>query len=234
MAIVQLGPVVTGIKGSIGGTTFSANRAGTVAKQRLTGKRKMSISQAQAISFANQITYIWNQLPLANKELFNEYAIANTFTDRYGQTKQLTGFQWYKQLCQASGYFAGLGLTEPPAYSLPAALPAITFGFNGAVMLVEWAEPIDTGELYVDLYATPPTRGAAVTQRGLFRRLDIRSLDYSESFDIQSKYVDVFGDVFGTYDPAQRFNINVFAFPVSRTSYNNGTYQAATSQLTPP
>src|SRR5271156_6509103 len=111
MALIQLSGIVSNIKGSIGGTTFSSIRAGTIAKKRIVGKRLLNTSQAIAINNSLLSTFAWNNLSNANKVLFNNYALANASTDRYGITKQLTGYQWYKLLNQNSLYFTDSNLT---------------------------------------------------------------------------------------------------------------------------
>ena len=123
MALIQPSELFSNIKGSIGGTTFSANRAGITAKKRIVQGRLLNSKQAGALNDSLATTAAWNALSYSQKNVFNLYALANTYTDRYGVIKPLTGFQWFKQLSQASKFFTGDQLTTPPTYSIPAALP---------------------------------------------------------------------------------------------------------------
>lgn len=227
MAIIQLGDIVSDIKGSIGGTTFSRNRAGLTAKQRITGRRVSTQLQGQRMQESQNTTYAWSQLSYSQKSAFNAYALANEYTDRYGTVKPLTGFQWYKQLSQASKYLTGNQLITPPTYTLPDALPTFSVVAGDDVLRVVWSTPIDTDVITVFVYATPPIRGQARKQRGAYRQLDVRSLDVSSAFSIRNKWNDAFNLDYDSIAANGVFTINVLIYPVHKTSFNTGLYQSA-------
>jgi hypothetical protein len=231
MALIQLGVIVTNIKGSIGGTTFSMNRAGLTAKKRLVGKRLANANQLASLNDSMAVTVAWNSLSFSQKTDFNNYALANAYTDRFGVTKQLTGFQWYKQLSQSSMFFAGSQLTAPPPYSIPPALPTFALFVEDDGIRIVWSTPIDTSLVYVYCYTTKPTRGQARTQRGLYKLTDIRSLDYSSSFNITDAWNNAHGMDYASLTEAAQFNINVMMFAIDRTSLNNGIAQFTTAPL---
>lgn len=232
MARITYGIVVTNIKGSIGGTTFSSNRAGSIAKARLTGRRRLSPGQSSSLSASMSVTNAWNALSYAEKTVFNDYAIANTFTDRFGTVKTLTGFQWYKQLSQASFYFTGVYLTAPPVYSFPAALPSFEVLSQAGVLLVKWSTPIDPAVTKIYVYATPPIRGIANNQSATYKQLDVRALDTTSEFDVASKWSEVFGIDLGSLPASSVFNINLLIMPLDKSSYVSGVAQFNTSQYT--
>jgi hypothetical protein len=231
MALIQTTGLISSIKGSVGGTTFSVNPAGLTAKKRLVGKRIPNQSQSSALNNSMSTTVAWNGLTYSQKNVFNLYALANTYTDRYGVTKPLTGYQWFKQLSQASQYFTGAQLLSPPLYSIPAALPTFTLYCEHDGLRVRWSTPIDTSQLYIYLYATAPTRSQARLQRGAYKMLDVRSLDYSSFFDITDAWNKAFNMDFSTFTTGATFNINVFIFAVQRTSFNSGIAQSAGAPL---
>ena len=229
MALIQLSGIVSNIKGSIGGTTFSAIRAGTIAKKRVVGKRLLNTNQAIAINFSLLSTVAWNQLSNANKILFNNYALANASTDRYGVTKQLTGFQWFKLLNQNSLYFSGSNLTAPPAYAVPLPSPSFTIDVSGATIIVNWSTSFDSSNYYLYCYTTAPLRGNARLQRGVYRLTDVRSLDVTSSFDITAQWNLVHGLNFASLVAHGTFNFNTLLFAVKKTSFVNGTAQTYTT-----
>ncbi len=222
MALIQLGSIITGIKGSIGGTTFSAIRAGTVAKNRLSGKRLLTSSQSNALNTSQLITGAWNDLTNSQKVNFNDYALANTFYDRHGVVKVLTGFQWFKQLCWASYYFEGNFITSPPAYAIPIAIPLFTIDASTGLLVFTWSIPIDISNTYLFLYTSKPVKGNATYQRGAYRLTDVRSLDYSNSFDFTDAYNQAHNTNYSNILFGGSFNINVLAFVVNRTSWVSG------------
>jgi hypothetical protein len=222
MALVQTSSLISSIKGSVGGTTFSMNRAGLVAKSRLTGKKSMTSQQRTALNTSMAATHAWNELTFSQKGVFNAYALANEYTDRYGVVKPLTGYQWFKQLSQTSAYFTGNQLTAPPAYAVPAALPGFSLNLIADNITVVWDTPIDVANLYIYLYATPPVRAKSALQRGSYRFLDVRSLDVETSFSILTQWNDAFGLTYESITSGANFYINVLIYAIERTSFNSG------------
>lgn len=222
MAIIQLGSLISNIKGSIGGVTFSNVRGGTVAKSRLTGKRIPTTSQSNALNNSKIITNAWNNLTAEQKQVFNDYALANEFTDRYGNTKSITGYAWFKMLCWASYFLDATLLTSPPAYSTPAALPALTVVCDVDSIVCTWATSINTATTGLLFYTSPPVRQGAGLVRGSLRLTDISSLDYSSSFNITTAWQNAHGLVWENLTVLGVFNIFVFAVPVKLASWVTG------------
>lgn len=228
MALIQVGELFSSIKGSVGGTTFSTNRAGITAKKRLVGKRLPNTKQAGALNQSVATTVAWNQLTSLQKSDFNDYALANTYTSRYGTIKPLTGFQWYKQLSQASFYFTGSQLTVPPAYSIPSALPTFTVTLSSTTIIVTWSTPVDPDDVFIYVYGSSPIRGNARFQRGLYKLLDTRSLDYSLEFDITEAWNQATGLNYASLTTNSKFNLNILIYAIGSTSFNSGIAQSTT------
>ena len=231
MALITPSIFFTGIKGSVGGTTFSNNRAGITAKKRLVGKRLPNTKQASALNTSVATTVAWNALTSSQKDAFNSYALANTYTSRYGTIKPLTGFQWYKQLSQTSFYFTGFQLSVPPAYSIPSALPTFTVTLNDTSIIVTWSAALDTSLVYVYIYGSSPMRGNARFQRGLYKLLDTRSLDLSTSFDITEVWNLATGLDYASLTSSSKFNLNILAFAINKTSFVSGIAQSTTGSI---
>ena len=231
MALVQLSGIVSNIKGSIGGTTFSAIRAGTIAKKRVPGKRLLNTKQAIALNYSLLSTYAWVQLSNAQKIVFNNYALANASTDRYGVVKQLTGFQWFKILNQNSLYFTGSGITAPPAYGIPLPPPSFTVTLASDEIEVTWSLPIDITNYFWFCYTTPPIRGNARLQRGAYRITDVRGIDISTAFDLRPYWNEAHNLDYDAIAASGQFNINVLFFPVKISSLVGGTAQATVGSL---
>ncbi len=173
-----------------------------------------------------QSTVAWNNLSALERTAFNEYALVNTFTSRYGVSKVLTGFQWYKNLSQASNYFTGSQLLSPPPFELPEPLPTFTVIKDGNFMVMQWDEPIDLSAVSVYFYATNATRSLAPVQRGSFRQLDLRDVDYSNAFDITPYWNQAFSSFFEYLAIASKCNIAFMVFAVNNESFNTGVKQS--------
>ena len=225
MALIQTSEMISNIKGSIGGTTFSMIRAGLIAKKRLVGKRILNSKQSAAINYSLLSTYAWNQLTNTQKNDFNSYALANSSTDRFGVTKLLTGYNWFKLLNQNSLFFTGSNITAPPAHSVPLPPPTFTVSPESDGIYITFSTPIDTANYYWMCYTTGPIRGNATLQRGAYRLTDVRALSLTGTFNIVSKWNDAHGLVYSSLITSAKFNINVMFYPIKKTSLVNGTAQ---------
>ena len=198
MALVTPSIFFTNIKGSVAGTTFSSNRAGLTAKTRLTGKRNTTQKQAITLNQSLAVTNAWNALPNPDKILWNNYALANTFTDRYGVIKQLTGFQWFKQINSASYFLNASYVDTPPAYAIPDALPSFEVNCDATDIVISPSMAIDTATTGIYVYTTPPNKANANFNRGLVRLTDIGATDYSGDFSIRYAWEQTHGLNYGT------------------------------------
>ncbi len=100
MAIVKLGTMVVGIRGSIGGNTFSANKAGPYVKSWAKGANPATTDQSNArntlVSFASN----WRDLTQAERDGWDTYAAlsAQDLTNSLGETYSISGFNWYVRI----------------------------------------------------------------------------------------------------------------------------------------
>jgi len=233
MARVQFGTIVTNLSGSIGGTTFSRNTSGAIAKAHLVGKRRTTSKQSVSLSNSLFITNAWVALTPAQRSDFNAYASVNTFLDRYGNVKTLSGFQWFKNLAWNQFYLDASLPVAPSPYEIAAALPSFTFSASVGVMLVEWSTPIDVVTTDVMVFATPPIRGLSDKQRSTFRQLDVRSLDKEVSFDIANSWQSVFDIDLLSLSTSSKFQVSVLIYPVNKSSFVSGSSVFANSNYSP-
>lgn len=231
MALIQLGPLISSIKGSIGGITFSAIRAGTIVKSRLTGRK--SKTQKQGISLNDSIANInqWNNLQNDDKEVWNQYAEINTLVDRYGITKILTGFNWF-MLLNTSSVFLGDGfLVLPPEHQIPEAMPSYIVDALPNDLIVTTSIPINTITTGINLFTSSPQRSNALFNRGAFRLTDISGIDVSVPFSIKTAWELTHGLNYENTIANAIFNINTMIVPIDKTSYVTGTAQTANGVL---
>lgn len=231
MALIQLGPLISAIKGSIGGITFSSIRAGIVVKSRLTGKK--SRTQKQGISLNNAIanTNQWNILQNDDKEVWNQYAEINTLVDRYGVTKILTGYNWF-QLLNTSSVFLGDGfLTLPPTHEIPEAMPSYIVDALPDDLVITTSIPINTVTTGINLFTSSPQKSNALFNRGAFRLTDISGIDVSVPFSIKEAWENTHGLDYESTVLNATFNINTMIMPIDKTSYVTGTAQTANGVL---
>ena len=93
------GPAVAELSGSIGGTTFSRNKGGGYMRKRAVPTNPDTIlQQAVRTDFATLITNWTNVLTQGQRDAWNDYAEANPVLNKLGQSRLLSGQQWYVKL----------------------------------------------------------------------------------------------------------------------------------------
>ena len=96
MAIIKFGPIVTGARGSVGGTTFSRSRGGAFIRQRV--KPVFSLTSAR-LSWAIAMSTVWdrwlNQATAAQRADWNTLGDNTNFTNALGDTYHPSGWNLY-------------------------------------------------------------------------------------------------------------------------------------------
>lgn len=100
MAIVKLGTLIVGIRGTVGGTTFSANKAGPYSKIWQRGSNPRTQKQATQRNFLAETSAQWRGLSGANKTAWNTFAAqpAQELFNSLGEGYFVSGFAWYVKL----------------------------------------------------------------------------------------------------------------------------------------
>lgn len=124
MAILKLGPIVVGVRGTIGGITFSENRSGPYAKNWAAGPKSRSSLQTEQRNKLLAAPGGWRYLTDEQKEEWDYWASEGPQqkTNPLGETYFLSGYQAYMNLAlwgmtvgrEAEEYPPVLGKPDPP------------------------------------------------------------------------------------------------------------------------
>lgn len=100
MAIVKFGVIVVGIRKTIGGVTFSANKHGPYAKQWSRGANPKSALQSIQRGILAKIPDLWRDLTVALQAAWNTFAAlpAQELTNQLGEAYFLSGFGWFTKI----------------------------------------------------------------------------------------------------------------------------------------
>jgi len=166
MAIVKFGPTVIGIRGTIGGVTFSANSTAAYAKQWSRPPASRTSKQVETRNSMVENAQMWTDLSDAEKLEWNVYAgkPAETDFDPWGFQRFLSGFQWF---CRAQQRRSTLDLVNPgDSCEAPAPAPitglVITVETGTGDSWVTWDDDIfDVDDAIIMYLAFSPNTGAA-------------------------------------------------------------------------
>ena len=101
MAIVKYGAVVTGIKGSVGGTTFQGGRSGGIMKNKGAqlgqGQKRKTPPSVKGVVIAMRnfgtVTKAWASLSVGERVSWEGLIGVWTFTDKFGDVYNGTAYQ---------------------------------------------------------------------------------------------------------------------------------------------
>ncbi len=97
MATVKFGPTVVGLRGTIAGTTFSANKSGPYARVWSKGANPRSTPQSDQRGRLGSIAASWRDLTQVQRDDWIAYAIdpAQALINSLSETYFASGFNWY-------------------------------------------------------------------------------------------------------------------------------------------
>jgi len=231
MALIQTSSLISSIKGSVGGVTYSSNKSGLVVKKRLTGKKSVNSKQLSALNLSKGVIATWSSLSYGVKTDWSDFSSLYTFTDKFGVTKTLTGMNWFMSVNMNRTLLGVAIVTIPPTYEVPSALPPFYINMSDTTIEIVWADVVDDSMVDILVFASAPSRGQARFERGAYRLLDITGIDYTSSFDITDAWEIATGLVYAASVGNGNANVNILIVPVSKSSYISGLAQSSTSQV---
>lgn len=150
MAKIIYGAAITEMKGSIGGITFQKNGSGTIARLKPRKPKTNTIKQREQQPRLKEIQSEWQKLSLEHRLNWN------TFADNYnkiglnGQSKKLTGYQWFLTINENRTLVNQPILLNPPAYQIVNPIADVYILWNGTTLGVEF-DPAINGNLYATM-----------------------------------------------------------------------------------
>ncbi|MES2394988.1 MAG: hypothetical protein V4549_03255 [Bacteroidota bacterium] len=231
MATITPGSTIGDINGSIGSVTFSRNRSGLIAKNKVTGKK--TTTQKQKIFLQSDIAIInqWQSLILSQKQVWNDYADIHTKTNRFGKVQRLSGFNWFKSVNTSWFYVYGSYILIPPTYAYPNFLPTFIVSLTSDDIVIEWSNPVNPDDITLFIYTTPPIKGTARLSNANYRLLRKLSVDFSSSFSILSEWEQAHNLNWSEVSTSGKFLMNAQIFAINKATGITGTAMTAVGAL---
>ena len=123
MAIIKLGATVVGIRGTVGGLTFSANKSGPLVRAWSKGSNPRTSFQTGQRSTIATIPALWTALTPAEQAAWDTFAAlpAQDRTNRLGETFSASGFNWFTLINTRLLNIGRASRTAVPTQAVPAA-----------------------------------------------------------------------------------------------------------------
>lgn len=154
MARVTYGGGVTEFEGSIGGVTFMRNSSGPIAKLRSRPivNPRQALSEKQTL-FAFLVAY-WQALDQSDKDDWDTFAAAHNHTTPWGETKTLSGYQWFLSCNLIRMIYHSTPIDAPPTWTAYSPPDQFTIATSSTYIKVQWSPAYDATSLMA--YCTLP------------------------------------------------------------------------------
>lgn len=143
MANLVYGPLVSGLRGSVGGVTFSQGHSGPTVRQRPRPPRPVGGQQRANQVLLVQAVQDWNGLTVAQKLGWTAYSATVTYYDSLGRAYHPTGMNLYVgvaiMLLRVGANPSGLSAPGASGLATPSAQTwGVTLGALTLVSVVGW------------------------------------------------------------------------------------------------
>lgn len=116
MALIKLGAMITAISGKVGGQVFVQGAQGSYLKNRGTYTLRPNFSRQKQQVIFSQSVQRWRFLSFAQQQAFKNAAPDFPYTNRFGQSQLLSGFQLFTR---CSNYVQSWGSSDIPQTPVP-------------------------------------------------------------------------------------------------------------------
>ena len=196
MPKLRYGAVITDSRGSMDGVTYSKNKGGSFARKRSVPTNKLTSYNSVIRARQATLSKRWSStLSAAQRTGWGTLANANPVTDVFGNTRYLSGFQFY---CRVNGVRGQCGLAfldAAPADQAGTALTSITMTATvvPVVSVVFAATPLDADHrLYI--FATPPHSNGKTNVTGLLKFVSKSGVSQASPYTFTADYTSRFGN----------------------------------------
>lgn len=198
MAIVKFGATVVGIRGTIGGITYSASKAGPYVRGWSVGANPRATKQMTQRAYLSNQCAAWRALTGAQRTTWINYAAApaQALTNSLGETYYASGFNWFTT-CNTRLTRMGLAnVVNAPVVARPAAPTGIVLLFyvTGSTTSgrVNWTSGQMTGYNAVIEMQIFNSTGRSVASSG-FKEVRLIVTPGAAGNTIETQYAAVFG-----------------------------------------
>lgn len=210
MALIKTTAIVDAISGKLQGTVFARNKGGAYMRGRGTVSNPSTVAQSEVRSQFGSISQAWRSLTEADRRLWNNIAGENTYQNRLGDSRSLTGKAYFQQ---ANGNLNTLGIEyleepiAPQGVSAPSRIARPLEIAGGAVDSIDFELLVTSAGVNTAFVveATPSLSVGVSNAKNQYRKIgytgsvalgteSVSSADFQEPDALLQSYVLVHGE----------------------------------------
>lgn len=196
MPKVKYGAVITDSRGSLEGVTFSKNRGGSISRKRSIPTTSLTTRNSVVRSRQANLAKRWSSiLTVAQRSGWVVLANANPVVDVFGNTRYLSGFQFYIRVNHIRQQSGAVILDTAPADQTGTAIATVVVTATTVplVSIAFTATPTDADHR-VYVFATPNLSPGKSNVTGLYKFLGASSLAKASPYVLTTEYGNLFGN----------------------------------------
>ena len=198
MALIKFGQIIAEARGSLAGTVFSRNTAGSYMRQKVSPVQPRTPAQTLVRTLLTAVAQAWRGLTEAERIAWNTVAVIFTNVNVFGDNVPLTGFGLHSKLNRNRQEINEALLTEPPAQTEVEGLTDLSVVIDNAEIVlndrikITFAPAFPVTQKSI-LYATAPLSAGVSFVKAEFRKIDVLVDTDLSPVSIGDAYFAVFG-----------------------------------------
>lgn len=199
MARVTYGSGVTELAGSIGGVTYQKNASGNIAKLRANPTVNPTLLQSTYQRNLAQCVSHWPTLTQAQKDGWDTLAAAHDHTTVWGETKTLSGYQWFLSVNLIRVGWGRAILDSAPTWSAEVPPDAFTIETSATYIRAAWSPDYDPVHYNVFYMSLPLRQSSLKLRRSLFVVAMRQLTTPMTNYDLTSEFEALAGVTWSTF-----------------------------------
>lgn len=205
MARITYTGIVQNITGSIGGLTFQKNSSGYIVRLRPIQKKGLSENQQATINKSFNLNVEYHKLTVFNKELWNDYALLYEKTNKFGQIKKNSGFNWFVSINSIRILAGNTIAITPPAHDLAYPIPNYQVYINAGRLLIEFETLFTPNNNVLSIWLSKPTQitskkiSSKLFNIAIFNNTDYHIIDITSFFENYFQLPNFFTEIYNIY-----------------------------------
>lgn len=223
MASVKLSPLVSEIRGKVGGVVFQTSPSGQIVKINNFRGSNPTGSRGSDLDSIKGVNSWWGALSVAQRDLWATRSLQFPTTNRYGDPLISTGFNFYMRNALLFPPGAGFDQVNPPTL----VVDGTDYGTDTLVstnqIRASWQRLSGAGLGYMIVDATPASRNTIMAAPNRWRRIYNGAINAGPSFvNVRPNYDSIWGlpvvaaPVFVRIRVYNRFSCQLFGSSITR------------------
>ena len=223
MALVEFAAPITSIRGSIGGWVFQRTNAGNIV--RLKGGPVRASTPKQTLSHQNFIAFLqqWQPLTLGQKQLWDDFGVANVKINKFGLEKILTGLNWFQSINSNLTLVGEPTIDVPPIHTLPTAVASYSVTVDATKIEITFSPSYTPVNSALIIWATTPTTQTAVLKRSALKQISVLAPAAFTTINITAAWETAIGMSYPPPGATPCYSIGVLVNTIELTSGINST-----------